>query len=182
MKFDFKNCSEEALWKYVASHLNKKGIDTVLVGGAVVSIYTKGAYKSGDLDFITTNLFVDDLPEAMAEIGFKKTSKRHYEHPECPHLFVEFPPGPIGIGEELNIEPDVMNVKGAAIKILSPTDSVKDRLASYIHFQDRDGLDQALLIAKSQPIKLDAVLKWCEREGAIDAFEEFKQGLEPYSK
>ncbi len=31
---------------------NKGGIDTILVGGAVVSIYTEGAYRSGDLDFI----------------------------------------------------------------------------------------------------------------------------------
>lgn len=49
---DWKTCSEEQLWKYVAAHLAKNGIDTILVGGAVVAIYSEGAYKSGDLDFV----------------------------------------------------------------------------------------------------------------------------------
>ena len=58
MKIDFENCTEEELWKFVATHLKSKGIDTVLVGGAVVSIYTKGAFESGDLDLILTDYFV----------------------------------------------------------------------------------------------------------------------------
>jgi hypothetical protein len=58
MKIDFKTCTEEQLWKYVATHLKTKDIDTILVGGAVVSVYSAGAYKSGDLDFILTSMFV----------------------------------------------------------------------------------------------------------------------------
>lgn len=51
MEINFASCTEEELWKYVASHLSKKGIDTVLVGGAVAAIYSNGLYRSGDLDF-----------------------------------------------------------------------------------------------------------------------------------
>ena len=50
MEIDFSSCNEEELWKYVALHLKSENIDTVLVGGAVVSIYTEGAYESGDID------------------------------------------------------------------------------------------------------------------------------------
>jgi len=35
MAIDLKTCSEEELWKFVAVHLKGKGIDTILVGGAV---------------------------------------------------------------------------------------------------------------------------------------------------
>jgi len=49
MEIDFASCNEEELWKYVALHLKTENIDTVLVGGAVVSIYTEGAYESGEL-------------------------------------------------------------------------------------------------------------------------------------
>jgi hypothetical protein len=94
MQIDFSSCSEEQLWKYVAAHLKAKNIDTVLVGGAVVSIYTDGAYESGDLDFILTNFFEKNVPEAMKEIGFKRQG-RHYIHPECSHLYIEFPKGPL---------------------------------------------------------------------------------------
>lgn len=40
MKIDFSNVTEEELWKYVGKHLADNGLDAVLVGGAVVSIYT----------------------------------------------------------------------------------------------------------------------------------------------
>lgn len=43
MKFDYKNATEEELWKFVGKHLADNGFDAVLVGGAVVSIYTDGA-------------------------------------------------------------------------------------------------------------------------------------------
>lgn len=48
-----RTCTEEELWKYVAGALAESGVDVILVGGAVVSVYSKGAYKSGDLDFVT---------------------------------------------------------------------------------------------------------------------------------
>jgi hypothetical protein len=148
MKIDFKSCTEEELWKYVAAHLKRKGIDTVLVGGAVVSIYSDGAYKSGDLDFVLTKMFQKGLPEAMEEIGFRNEGSRHYIHPECSHLFIEFSSSFLEIGEDNNITADEVEVDGVIIKILSPTDCVKDRLASYIHFKARECLDQAAVTFK----------------------------------
>ena len=176
MKINFSKCSEEQLWKFVGSHLSKNGIDAVLVGGAVVSVYTNGAYESGDLDFIIQNLMKDKVPSLMAEIGFKRKG-RHYAHPECKHLFVEFPSGPLGIGEDINIEPVEHKEKGATFKILSPTDCIKDRLASYIYFKSNECLDQAVLVAKNQPFKKAAVKKWCKAEGAYWAFVDFTKGL-----
>lgn len=173
MKIDFKTCSEEELWKFVASHLKSKGIDSVLVGGAVVSIYTSGAYESGDLDFILTDYFVKNLPTVMKEIGFVRKG-RHYVHPECSHLYVEFPSGPVEIGDDSTIIPNEVEVDGKKIKILSPTDCVKDRLATYIYFKDRVGLEQAALVAKSHPVKFEEVKRWCEKENAPQVFEELK--------
>ena len=70
MKINLKNVTEEELWRYVGTHLAKNDFDAVLVGGAVVSIYTDGAYESGDLDFVIKN-----LPKVMKEIGFLKDGK-----------------------------------------------------------------------------------------------------------
>lgn len=181
MKIDFKNCTEEELWKYVGSHLSRSGIDAVLAGGAVVSIYSNGAYESGDLDFIVLNLFKDKLEPTMNEIGFKKKG-RHYIHPDCKHLFVELPSGPLGIGEDYNIEPVEKIEDGRKFKILSPTDCIKDRPASYIHFKSKEGLEQAWLVARNQPFKKAAVEKWCEGEGASWAFDEFIQGISTSSR
>lgn len=178
MKIDFKTCSEEELWKYVAAHLRKRGVDSVLVGGAVVSIYTKGIYKSGDLDFILTDFFIKNIPQLMKEIGFEKKSGRHYVHPECKHLYIEFPKGPLEIGDDTQIIPEEVTVEGVKIKILSPTDCVKDRLASYIYFKDRVGLEQSVLVARQHPVNYESIQKWCEQENAAAIFDEFKSYLQ----
>ncbi len=44
--------NEETVWKFVAWHLAKNGIDTILVGGAVAAIYSDGIYKSGAITSI----------------------------------------------------------------------------------------------------------------------------------
>ena len=184
--FNFKTCSEEELWKYVAAHLESKGLEVVLVGGAVVSIYSKGSYKSGDLDFIVTSLFKEKLPAFMKEIGFKKDVKgslgRLYRHPECSHLVVEFPSGPVSIGEDYHITPSEQTHAGQKIKILSPTDCIIDRLASYMYSEtgpskERKTLEQAVLVAKAQPHNLERIKKWCESEGHPEMFELFLEEL-----
>ena len=50
-----KNTTIKELALIVSTKLRESNIDTVLVGGAVVSIYTKNEYESGDLDFIPDN-------------------------------------------------------------------------------------------------------------------------------
>jgi hypothetical protein len=177
MSIDFAHCSEEELWRFVAAHLAREGIETILVGGAVVSIYSEGAYRSGDLDLVLGSLFVKNLEQAMQKIGFKKKG-RHFEHPECKHLFVEFPGSPpLGIGSDYTIKPDERDVDSQIIKILSPTDCVKDRLASFIYFNDREGLEQAILVAKRQTIDLKSIQKWCEAEGHPEAYQTFSEQL-----
>ena len=135
MEINFNSCTEEELWKYVATHLKNNGVESVLVGGAVVSIYSKGAYQSGDLDLVLTDHFVKNIVQLMHKIGFVKKSGRHFIHPECKHLFVEFPPGIVEIGDDHNITPDEINVSGTKIKILSPTDCVERSARQLYLFQ-----------------------------------------------
>lgn len=175
---DWKICTEEELWKYVATHLAKNGIDTILVGGAVVAVYTEGAYRSGDLDFVLLTYLNQKLPEVMAAIGFKVSMSRHYSHPKCKHLIIDFASGPPGIGEDYKIIPREVKSDGQKIKIYSPTDCIRDRLASYIHFNALECFDQAVMVAKKWPFDRAKVKKWCTDERATDAFEELQQALQ----
>ena len=174
---DYKTCTEEELWKFVGFHLAKAGIESVLVGGAVVAVYSKGAYRSGDLDFVTQKGTNTDIQKVLEGLGFEKIRGRHYEHPECTHLIIEFPPGPISIGDDHKIKPEEVKVGGQVIRIFNPTDCVRDRLASYIHFKARECLDQAALVALNQPVDLAKIKNWCVAEGAKEVFEEFTKKI-----
>lgn len=174
---DFNSCTEEELWKYIAFHLSKAGIESILVGGAVVAVYSGGAYHSGDLDFITNKGSYDAVSKVLEGLGFEKVRGRHFEHPDCKHLIIEFPPGPISIGDDYKITPAEIQVDGQVIKIFSPTDCIRDRLASYIHFNARECLDQAALVAKQQPFDLEKIEKWCVSEGGAEALIQFKNKL-----
>jgi hypothetical protein len=52
-------------------------------------------------------------------------------------------------------------------------DSIKDRLASYFHWNDRQGLEQAIAICKERQIDLREVEKWAVQEGFPQKFQEF---------
>lgn len=167
----WESCTEEDVWKYVGWHLAKNGIETILVGGAVAAIYSEGAYKSGDLDFVLRTYLEDRLKEVMESIGFMKSPGRHFTHPKCKQ-FVEFCSGPAGIGDDTRIVPDAKRVGGQTLYIYSPTDCIRDRLASYIHFRARECLDQAALVARKFPFNKKKVKEWCASEGAPQAYED----------
>jgi hypothetical protein len=81
---------------YIQSHLRYKGIEVVLTGGSVVSIYSQQKYVSKDLDFVVIGYWKSSrIREAMEEINFQRIG-RHYESSET-DLLVEFPGGPLSI-------------------------------------------------------------------------------------
>ena len=61
----------------VSNSLQKAGITATLSGGSAVSIFSKNAYLSRDLDFVTAAM-VDELALALAPLGFVHTgTPRH---------------------------------------------------------------------------------------------------------
>ena len=175
---NWTTCTEGQLWRYVAWHLARRGIPTVLVGGAAASIYSEGAYRSGDLDLVPIGVRpAGEMATAMAEIGFASTGGRHFRHPKCKHLFVEFVSPPVAIGDDLRIVPRTLRAEKWTIQLLNPTDCVRDRLASYIHFRARECLDQAVLVARRNRVNLVKIRNWCAGEGGAAQYQEFAAAL-----
>ncbi len=130
----------------VAAALEDAGIRAVLTGGGIAAIHTGGDYKSDDLDFILQSSPTrKQLDEALGTLGFQRAGD-HYDHPAT-HFFVEFPRGPLSIGRDLAIHPIEVRVGARKVLALSPTDSCRDRLAAFYHWNDRQSLDVAVLIA-----------------------------------
>jgi hypothetical protein len=159
----------------VSEALRAAGLNAFLSGGAVVSIYTNNRYESYDLDFVS----LDDrkkIKRCMEDLGFAQSKSRYFVHPDSEY-FVEFPGSAMVVGDELIRDFNEIKTPLGVLKLLTPTDCVKDRLAAYYHFNDPQGLDQAVWVAEAHPIKLESVRQWSKNEGMLKKFKDFEERL-----
>jgi len=63
------------------------------------------------------------------------------------------------------------------LKLLTPTDCVKDRLAAFFHWNDYQSLEQALMVAKKQPVNLNEIKRWSIKERMEGKYAEFSSAL-----
>ncbi len=171
-----REMSQAELGAYVQSHLRGRDINVTLSGGAVVAIYSSNKYVSKDLDFVNQSFVKRDrIRKAMEELGFSETG-RHFTHPETKYI-VEFPPGPLSVGDEPIIKTEEIQLETGLLQLISPTDCVKDRLTWYFHSKDNQCLQQAILVSKNHKINLEEINKWSQAEGKLSEFIEIKQQL-----
>lgn len=159
---------------FVCTHLKKHSINCVLSGGACVSIYTTNQYQSYDLDFIENmSTGRKKLRDVLSKIGFSEEN-RYFKHPET-NYFVEFPPGPLSVGDEPITKTREIKFCTGKLRLLSPTDCIKDRLAAYYHWDDRQSLQQAFLVAKYNIVNLKEICRWSKIEGKKTEFEKIRE-------
>jgi hypothetical protein len=166
--------STEEIAALICEHLKKQGFEATLTGGACVSIYSHNKYQSSDLDYVMPIYDLNKTDRAMKELGFDRIkSHRHYVNRNCP-FYVEFPPPPLSIGGEVVSKINHLKTDYGELRILTPTDSVKDRLAAFYHWSDHQSLEQALLVAREQKIDIANIRAWSKREMSMDKFKEFE--------
>jgi hypothetical protein len=156
----------------VGDVLRRAGIRAVLTGGACANLYTRGAYLSRDADFVlATPCSREDLDRALGTVGFRRDRDR-YVHPLVA-FFVEFPRGPLGIGEDVRIRPVWRTRLNSRTLALSATDACRDRLAAFYHWSDRQSLAAAVAIARRNRIGFAKVRDWSREEGQLDGYGTF---------
>jgi hypothetical protein len=161
---------------YVQTHLSSAGIQVVLSGGASVSYYSSNKYISHDIDLINVGFARrQNIKRALGELGFEEQG-RHFVHQDTEYI-VEFPDGPLSVGEEPVREIVDVKLSTGILRIISPTDCVKDRLCAYYFWNDNQGLAQAVLVAQNNPIDLKEIERWSKTEGKIKEFLEFTNRL-----
>ena len=149
----------------ISEALAREEIEAVLSGGAAVQIYSDGIYVSKDLDFVTA-ASNKEIGTVLGRLGFEATTSRRLYQREGTEYLVEFPSAPLALGRELVREWHQLRTAYGTIQILSPTQSVKDRLAAYIHWRDLQALRQAGEIALRHAVDLADIFSWLKGEGA----------------
>lgn len=171
-----RKMTQGELGAFVQSTLREKEIEVVLSGGAAVAIYSDNRYVSKDLDLINVyGVNRRKIRDAMITMGFYEEG-RYYRHPDS-QFFVEFPPGPLAIGQESVRQIVEKKFSTGILKVISPTDCVKDRLAAYYHWGDQQSLSQATLVAQKNKINVDEIRRWSLAEGKLEEFERIKDKL-----
>lgn len=166
-----KDITRKEFAAVVVKQLEKHGISCVLVGGACVSIYTDEKHASKDLDFVSPNSH-ESIALALKEIGFERKD-RYFKHEDC-ELYVEFPTGPVGIGNQAPVKAEgKLTVNKTTITLYSPTQSVMDRLAAWFHWNDRRSLIHAIWICEKHPVNMMKIKRWAAKENSADKFEIF---------
>lgn len=157
----------------ISSHLQKNGIEVVLVGGACVSLYTDNQYMSYDIDLITDTP-IRKITPVLEELGFKNTGGRLFENPKCGFL-IDFPAPPVSIGDKPVSKFNNLKTRFGTICLLTPTDCIKDRLAAYFFWNDNQSFDQAVMVAKRNKIDFLEIKKWAEKQSELEKYEVFKK-------
>ena len=172
-----KNMSQIELGAYIQSHLQKEGIRVVLSGGSAVSFYSSNQYVSKDLDLINAYFAKrSKIKLAMEIMGFQEKG-RYFINPET-EFVVEFPDGPLSVGDEPVKEVSKFEMATGTLQVISATDCVKDRLCAYYFWNDRQGLAQAVLVAEGQKVDLKEVERWSKAEGKENEYSIFKGNLD----
>lgn len=176
MKID-RTTTREQLAAIVVNKFQQHGLDAVLVGGSVVSIYTANKYASDDLDFLSSAAH-EQIVIAMAELGFIRAvggTSKDFEHPDT-RFTVEFPTGPLALGEMVPVVPEgQLEINGITVRLLSPTQCVMDRLLWFFYCNDRQCLDQAVWVAQAHRIEMDKLTAWAKREPNQESIQQKMQ-------
>jgi len=152
--------------------MRRAGIRAVLTGGACACIHAGGKHVSVDADFVILGeVERRDLDQALASPGFRRAGDR-YVHPDT-EFYVEFPRGPLAIGSDDDIRP-VEHASGSRRCLtLSATDSCRDRLAAFYHWNDRQSLEVAIEIALRNRMRWSVIERWSRDEGFAARYDEF---------
>jgi len=177
--FDFNNCTLEEFWVFVASHLEAEGIGVTLVGGAVATVYSKGQYESGDIDMVFDNMFEDrgKFENALNKIGIVKQDQRNFRHSDCIYT-IEAKSPPISIGHIIEkINPEKVDGESTKIKLLSPTDCIKDRLYKADEWADDEAFDAAIAVAREVGFNDKKLKNFCQENDKLKIYDKFKREI-----
>lgn len=149
---------------YICTKLKEKRIDVVLSGGSCMEIYTKSNFSSLDIDFIPNpSVTSKQIEETMLELGFEKVPPRYYKYYNNPN-YIEFPTGPVSLGNQLTKEFNELKTQVGTLKLLTPTDCIKDRLCALVYHGGEECFNQAIAVAHLNLFDKDNLINWAKNE------------------
>ena len=139
-------------------------------------VYAPDAKASFDQDYIAW--FADrknEFDRALEEIGFRRKVRVYTSSATL--ISLEFPDDQILIGNDFLRFEDCARLErnDLSLRLLTPTDCVRDRLCGFFYYNDIGNLNTAVAVAKAKNVEPEGIRQWAEREGQAAKFERFLQ-------
>ncbi|MDP9255686.1 MAG: hypothetical protein M3Q31_03910 [Actinomycetota bacterium] len=132
----------------VSDAVRDLGVRLIVYGGAAVSLYTAGAYISGDVDAALA-VGAPGVEERLRALGLEKTH-RHWALPDSDRVVMKFPSDALEPGWETNtIELD----SGRSVAVVTLEDIILDRIEGALSAGGIfDLYRQAILLCRSPSV------------------------------
>ncbi len=146
----------------------------VLVGGGAVELYSGGAYRTGDLDFVGN--LGEEGERQLEAVGFRRRG-RHWIHEEH-QIFLEFPSAQLDEGERAG----VIEVGEYSVVVIGLEELIVDRLAAWQFWSSEIDAVNALRLrqgsaADLDPARLREIAGASGVASALDALDQFTDRL-----
>jgi len=152
---------------YICTRLKEKGIDVVLSGGSCMEIYTNSNFSSYDIDFIANPAYTaKQIEKIMLNLGFEKTQSRYFKYENNPN-YIEFPSGPVSLGNEFPKKFDELKTHVGTLTLLTATDCIKDRLCALVYHNGKECFNQAIAVAHLNEIDEENLVDWAKKEDKL---------------
>ncbi len=150
---------------FLADRLRNKGIESVLVGGSAVELYTNGDFPTADMDFDVSDM--GKAIQLLKNLGFKKTDSLWYNG-DLDIVVDLSSKGYSGDPKKLR----TIKVRNYSLKVAGVEDLVVNRLysAKFWKSNTQRDLEEATALVRIFSGKLDNdYLKWiAEKNDVID--------------
>jgi hypothetical protein len=160
----------------VSGYMDEQGYEPVLTGKSCAAIYAGTSIHPKTLDFIVRDFTIDEVAETMAGVGFLDSGHRTFSNKHCPYE-VLLSTHPVVVGDDVVSDVKIMRTAKGSLKLLTPTDCVRQRLSMFYRWNDRGALEDALKVAQKHEIDLDIVRRWSDWEWASERYDEFVELL-----
>lgn len=152
------------------------GYDPVLTGSACAALYAGAGLRPTSIDFVIGEYNAPDLDEVMRQAGFTRASMHQYESTHSPYDVVFLPP-PLAVGDDVVRKTAVMQARPGTIRLLHPTDCVRQRLSMFYRWGDERALEEAIAVASKQAVDMELVRRWSEWEWCSEKYDLFAREL-----
>ncbi len=148
-----KDLSLREVAAIVSRRLEKDGMRVVVVGGSAITSHAPKVYTSHDIDFaVLTGVNRKQISASLQRLGFKERG-REFLH-EKSQFSLDFVADTPYVDRRPIHDFQTIETAYGSYRTLTPEDAIADRVAGFVHWNDRQGLDIAEQLAAAVSVNL----------------------------